>query len=132
MPTAFGLRTSPARSANAPLRTPHPRPAVPVGGLNVRIKVPVCRLDSALPGAAILSRRYKDLRTPAIIIGGDGDKVARFEDQSAALHAMVPGSELITVPGAGHMVHYAAPDTVIAAVDQAAALSERGAEVPAP
>lgn len=88
--------------------------------------------DTALmvPGAAILSRRYKDLRTPTIIVGGEGDKVSTFEDQSVALHAMVPQSELVTVPGAGHMVHYAAPDTVLAAVDRAAALSERGAEAP--
>lgn len=35
------------------------------------------------------------------------------------MHAVVPDSEPIMVKGAGHMVHYAEPDTVLAAIDRA-------------
>lgn len=77
--------------------------------------------DAALmvPCAASLSERYGELGLPIMIVAGDGDKIAHFDRHSAALHDAIPGSELITVKGAGHMVHYAEPDTVIGAVDRA-------------
>ncbi|WP_340313486.1 alpha/beta fold hydrolase [Rhizorhabdus argentea] len=77
--------------------------------------------DAALmvPGALSISERYGELGLPTVILAGDGDKIANFDRHSAALHDAVPGSELITVKGAGHMVHYAEPDTVLAAIDRA-------------
>jgi pimeloyl-ACP methyl ester carboxylesterase len=81
--------------------------------------------DTALmvPAAAQLSTRYKELQLPIVIMAGDHDKIARFEKQSAKLHSMLPASELMTVEGAGHMVHYAAPERLQAAIDRAASLA---------
>lgn len=78
--------------------------------------------DTALmiPGAATLSRRYSELRTPLMIVAGDGDKIVDFERQSVRLHGSVPGSELRILSGAGHMIHHTAPDMVVEAIDAAA------------
>ena len=53
---------------------------------------------------------------PVTIIAGTDDKVVDFEAHSTRLHRSVLQSELVVVPGAGHMVHYVAPERVIAAV----------------
>ncbi|VTU39524.1 2-hydroxymuconate semialdehyde hydrolase [Variovorax sp. PBL-H6] len=69
-----------------------------------------------MPAASASSARYKELRMPVTIIAGANDKVVDFEAHSTRLHRDVPQSELVVVPGAGHMVHYVAPERVIAAV----------------
>jgi hypothetical protein len=38
------------------------------------------------------------------------------------LHEEIPQSELIVLPGLGHMVHHLAPDQVTKAIDRAAEL----------
>jgi pimeloyl-ACP methyl ester carboxylesterase len=81
-----------------------------------------------IPAAVALSARYGDLALPVILLAGDGDTIVFFDRHTARLHTALPGSELHTVEGAGHMVHYAAPEKVIAAIDRAA---ERSAPVPA-
>jgi pimeloyl-ACP methyl ester carboxylesterase len=85
--------------------------------------------DTALmvPAAARLSKRYGELTLPIVIVGADGDKIAHFDEQSAALHEALPASELVTVPGAGHMVHYAAPTIIMTAIDRALELGPDGA-----
>ena len=91
--------------------------------------------DAALmvPAAAALSKRYAELSLPVVIVGGDGDKVAHFDEQSAKLHQAIAGSELVKVAGAGHMVHYSALGELMGAVERArlraseGGLSERGA-----
>jgi pimeloyl-ACP methyl ester carboxylesterase len=70
-----------------------------------------------IPAADASSARYKDLRLPVTIIAGVADKVVDHEAHSTHLHRDVPQSRLIVVPGAGHMVHYAVPESVIAAVN---------------
>ncbi|MCJ8158997.1 alpha/beta fold hydrolase [Sphingomonas sp. LaA6.9] len=85
--------------------------------------------DTALmiPAASELSERYGELSLPIIIVGGVGDKIAHFSDQSAALHGTIASSELVTVAGAGHMVHYTAPERVMVAIDRARTLGSGGA-----
>jgi pimeloyl-ACP methyl ester carboxylesterase len=73
-----------------------------------------------IPGAAMLSPRYGELALPIVIIAGDGDTIAFFDRHSERLHAALPGSDLRTVEGAGHMFHYSSPEAVIAAIDRAA------------
>ena len=70
-----------------------------------------------VPQAKASSERHRELRMPVAIVVGAGDKVIDVEAQSARLHQELTGSTLAVVPGAGHMVHYAAPDDVVAAVD---------------
>jgi pimeloyl-ACP methyl ester carboxylesterase len=79
--------------------------------------------DTAMmvPAAALLSARYGELALPVEIVAGDGDIVAYCDRHAERLHGQLPGSGLKIIAGAGHMVHYAAPDEVVAAIDRAAA-----------
>lgn len=70
-----------------------------------------------IPAANASSARYKELELPVTIIAGAADKVVDVKAHSTRLHRDVPQSKLIVVPDAGHMVHYVAPEKVIAAVN---------------
>lgn len=76
--------------------------------------------DSVLmvASAAKLQDRYPELKIPVVIIDGDGDKMINLDRQPKRFHQEVPQSELVIVPGAGHMVHHTAPDKVVSAVDR--------------
>ena len=73
-----------------------------------------------VPGAAALRRRYDELKLPITIMAGVDDRIADVDNQSAWFHDAVPGSELILIPDAGHMVHYAVPGQVADAIDEVA------------
>ena len=60
---------------------------------------------------------------PLVIVVGAEDRMVP-PTLSERLHALVPASELVRVPGAGHMPQFTAPDAVLAAVDRAAALAD--------
>lgn len=68
------------------------------------------------PAAAALSARYPELRLPVTIMAGADDEVVDPEAHSARLHRDLPYSQLLVQPGAGHMVHYAAPEMLAAAL----------------
>jgi len=70
-------------------------------------------------GLAALRPLYPGLRVPLVILVGAQDRIVPAA-VSERLHALVPGSELVRVPGAGHMPQFTAPDAVVAAVDRAA------------
>lgn len=90
--------------------------------------------DAALmvPAATELSERYAELSLPVVIVAGDGDRIAHFDEQSVRLNQAITGSELVKVAGAGHMVHYRALGQVMAAIEWTQShasegrLSERG------
>jgi pimeloyl-ACP methyl ester carboxylesterase len=65
-----------------------------------------------VPAVAAMSREYGKLSVPATIIAGAADRYVSAE-QSRRLHGDLRGSELVLVPEAGHMAHYAAPQAVI-------------------
>jgi pimeloyl-ACP methyl ester carboxylesterase len=67
-------------------------------------------------GAADLSRHYAALRCPITIISGGSDQVVDVDDHSRRLHREIASSELVVVPGAGHMVHHSALDQVVEAI----------------
>lgn len=69
-----------------------------------------------VPGAAAMRSQYSDLRLPVTIMAGIDDQIVDADNQSVWFHHMVAGSELQLVPGAGHMVHYAVPEQVAAAI----------------
>lgn len=77
--------------------------------------------DAALmtPSAAELRRHYGELKLPVVIVAGKDDQVADLGRQSARLHQELPDSELVVVPGHGHMVHHLAPDQVVQAIERA-------------
>jgi pimeloyl-ACP methyl ester carboxylesterase len=77
--------------------------------------------ESALlvPDAFALRPHYGDLRMPVTILSGTGDRLLSHAGQAVALHHRIPGSRLVAVEGAGHMLHQIAPDRVLAAVTAA-------------
>jgi pimeloyl-ACP methyl ester carboxylesterase len=78
--------------------------------------------DAALmtPSVMELQHHYRELRMPITIITGADDQIADVGRQSQRLHRELAGSEFITLPGLGHMIHHLAPDAVASAVERAA------------
>ena len=70
-----------------------------------------------VPQAKASSERHHELRMPVAIVAGADDKVIDVQAHSARLHRELAGSTLAVVAGAGHMVHYAAPEVVVKAVE---------------
>jgi pimeloyl-ACP methyl ester carboxylesterase len=77
--------------------------------------------DAALmtPSVVELRHHYGELKQPVVIVAGGDDQVADVGRQSARLHEELPNSELLVLPGHGHMVHHFAPDQVVQAVERA-------------
>jgi pimeloyl-ACP methyl ester carboxylesterase len=77
-----------------------------------------------IPAAARLTRRYGDLRVPAAIMAGGGDRMVDSFYQSERLHREVPASTFRVVPEVGHMIHHIVPRRVMAAIHEAATVIE--------
>jgi pimeloyl-ACP methyl ester carboxylesterase len=73
-----------------------------------------------IPAARRLSRRYRNLTVPTVIIAGSKDKVAFPGRHSERLHNDVPHARIRIVAGAGHMLHHIAPEAVLQAVAEVA------------
>lgn len=69
-----------------------------------------------LPAVHAMSANYKGVRIPAVIIAGADDRYVSPRAHAARLHREIAGSQLLLVPGAGHMVHYAAPHALMEAI----------------
>lgn len=92
-------------------------------GLTLRpSQVHATAADTALmvPAAARLSKRYRSLSVPVMVMAGEGDRIVRLNGQAERFAREVPASDLRVVPGQGHLFHYAVPDQVAAAVDEVA------------
>lgn len=81
--------------------------------------------ESALMLAAALaggrSARYKEPSLPTGIVAGAGDRLFDAQAEAIRLQAEIHGSFVDIIPQAGHMVHHAAPQAVLAMVDKVAA-----------
>lgn len=64
------------------------------------------------------AERYSALAAPTIIITGDNDTVLSPRHHAIRLAAAVPGARLEMLPGFGHLLHHAAADRVVAAVEE--------------
>ncbi len=80
-----------------------------------------------VPSAMALDRRYRELRLPAVIVAGSGDRIVDTRRQSGRLHEELPQSAIGIAPDAGHMIQHIAPDRVLAAIDSAAAAAATAA-----
>jgi pimeloyl-ACP methyl ester carboxylesterase len=65
--------------------------------------------------------RYAGIQAPTVLITGDRDVTVSTDIHARAIARLVPRSELIVLPGIGHMVHHVAADRVVAAIDGVAA-----------
>lgn len=70
-----------------------------------------------IPAAAAMRHRYRELKMPLVVMAGAKDRVADVGRQSTRLHEEAPHSSLRLVPNVGHMIHYAVPEAVLAAID---------------
>jgi pimeloyl-ACP methyl ester carboxylesterase len=61
--------------------------------------------------------RYKEIKTPTVVISGDVDKTVSTNIHSRPFAAAVPDAKLIVLPGVGHMVQNAVPDLVMREID---------------
>jgi pimeloyl-ACP methyl ester carboxylesterase len=64
--------------------------------------------------------RYATLTVPTIVLAGDRDPFVPAARHGEKLAAAAPGVKLVVLPGFGHMLHHAAADRVVEAVDELA------------
>ncbi|GAC1308314.1 MAG: alpha/beta hydrolase [Vulcanimicrobiaceae bacterium] len=72
-----------------------------------------------------LEGRYARIDVPVEVLAGDGDRIVDTVAQSRRLAAQLPNARLTMVPASGHMIHFIAPERVVAAIDAAASRAER-------
>lgn len=59
------------------------------------------------------ARDYPLITAPTVIVTGDRDAALSPQAHAEAIVTAMPRARLVTLPGVGHMVHFAAPDRVI-------------------
>jgi pimeloyl-ACP methyl ester carboxylesterase len=64
------------------------------------------------------AERYDMLAAPIVVITGDRDTVVSPRHHAMRLAAAVPDARVEVLPGFGHMLHHAAADRIIAAVEE--------------
>ncbi|MGZ3236580.1 MAG: alpha/beta fold hydrolase [Burkholderiaceae bacterium] len=69
-----------------------------------------------VPAAKALSKRYRELKMPILIMAGTKDKIANPKRNSQRLHEELPHSLLWMKEEVGHMIHYACPDEIVTAI----------------
>jgi pimeloyl-ACP methyl ester carboxylesterase len=74
-----------------------------------------------IPDAFAFRADYPQLKMPVVIIAGEEDRLIDIDEQSARLHDDVAQSTFHRVAGAGHMVHQTATESVMSAINEAAA-----------
>ena len=77
-------------------------------------------MDLALLESFIAAQvpRYVYLRIPTVIVTGGRDTMVSSQINAHALAATLPCAKLVLLNNIGHMSHHAAPDVVVAAVDE--------------
>lgn len=85
-----------------------------------------------IPESVALTSVASGIDVPIAIVAGHDDRYVSTGWQSVRLHHALKGSTLRIVPGAGHMVHHAAPEEIAAAVRGMPGDAPLGAAVPRP
>lgn len=69
--------------------------------------------------AAALSRRYREVTVPTVILAGESDHVVDPHRQAIPLHHVIAHSTVRIMPRTGHMVHQTHPQAVYDAIETA-------------
>lgn len=67
-----------------------------------------------------MAARYREIKTPTVIITGDSDDIVLANIHSTGLTRDIEGAELIWLPGVGHKPDYVATPLAIAAIEKIA------------
>lgn len=67
---------------------------------------------------AAQSPRYKEIRMPAVMIGGDADHIVWTDLHARSFARDVPGAKLIVLPGIGHMPHHVAKEIALSEIER--------------
>jgi pimeloyl-ACP methyl ester carboxylesterase len=70
----------------------------------------------AVPVTAAMRKLYFTIKVPTTIIAGAEDRYVSTRAHSRRLHETLVHSTYVEVPGAGHMVHHAAPEAMLEAI----------------
>jgi pimeloyl-ACP methyl ester carboxylesterase len=71
-----------------------------------------------VPAVAEMAPQYRQLRAPTTIIAGANDRYVSARANSVRLHGEMAGSDLVLIPGAGHMVHHVATSAVMQTIEE--------------
>lgn len=115
-----------SRTLFSPLAVPERFRRLPVWMMLRPSQLRASAAESAMmvPAVMQLRKHYPELTVPVKIIAGRDDRFVDARHNSARLREAVPNSDLRLEPGVGHMIHYAAVDDIVAAVDELAAVPE--------
>jgi len=73
-----------------------------------------------IPAAARMRHRYGELTLPVVLLAGNRDRHVKTGVHTERLYRELPSARMLIATGAGHMVHYAAPEQVMEAIDSVA------------
>jgi pimeloyl-ACP methyl ester carboxylesterase len=71
-----------------------------------------------------MEEHYGEIDMPVAVVTGSGDRLVDPRRHAFRLREELPNATLHVVEGAGHMVHYEAPDLVARAVDEVVRAAE--------
>ena len=127
MITAFVPRSR-ADRAIAAIFAPDPVPAGYAdhigAGLTLRresLRENARQVGGLKPHLQAMRAAYPDLALPVEIVHGTADTTVPADIHAKPLAALLPDARLTLLPDAGHMIHHARPDAVVAAIRRAAA-----------
>lgn len=95
-------------------------------GLDLTLRAPalaanLAQINTLRPQVVAMEPRLPLLSLPIELVHGDADTIVPLNIHSGPLAARLPNAHLTVLPGVGHMPHHSNPETVIAAIDRAAA-----------
>ncbi len=79
------------------------------------------QVNTLRPHLVEMQPRYPDLRLPVEIVHGGADDIVPIDVHSVPLSRQIPEARLTRLEGIGHMPQHAAPESVVAAIERAAA-----------
>jgi pimeloyl-ACP methyl ester carboxylesterase len=90
-----------------------------------QIRAAAAESGLVVPTAHEASSGYPKLKMPVVVLAGVDDRLINITEQSGRLHDAISHSIFRPIAGSGHMVHQTNPEAVMAAIDEAAELTDR-------
>ena len=78
------------------------------------------QVNGLKPHITAMQARYPEMTLPIEWVHGTADTIVPPEVHAHPFKALMPDTNLVLLPGTGHMLHHANPEAAVAAVDRAA------------